>query len=64
MRVELDDPVAVGPTNSLRRDPGRRRRTAPAPTGRTPRGGILAPPSDFNPERVVVDDLLVPAAGR
>ena len=27
---------------------------------RTPRGGVIARPDDFNPERVVVDDLLVP----
>ena len=58
MRVEIDDAVAVGPTNSF----GETEvvvDTARASI-RTPRGGVIARPNDFNPERVVVDDLLVP----
>ena len=57
MRVEIDDAVAVGPTNSFGE-------TEVVSNGaasiRTPRGGVIARPTDFNPERVVVDDLLVP----
>jgi uncharacterized protein len=58
MRVQLNSAVAVGPTNSFGEtqivgDDG-------ANAGlRTARGGLLARPNDFNPERVVVDDQLV-----
>jgi hypothetical protein len=57
MRVQLNDAVAVGPTNAFGEtqivgDDG-------ANAGlRTARGGLLARPTDFNPERVVVDDQL------
>jgi predicted extracellular nuclease len=57
MRLQLNDAVAVGPTNSFGEtqvvgDDG-------ANAGlRTARGGLLARPNDFNPERVVVDDQL------
>ena len=57
MRVELNDAVAVGPTSSFGEtqvvgDDG-------ANAGlRTERGGLLAQPDDFNPERLVVDDQL------
>jgi uncharacterized protein len=59
MRVQLNDAVAVGPTNAFGEtqivgDDG-------ANAGvRTARGGLLLRPSDGNPERVVVDDVLVP----
>jgi len=58
MRVQLNDAVAVGPTNAFGEtqivgDDG-------ANAGlRTARGGLLAQPDDFNPERVVVDNQLV-----
>jgi predicted extracellular nuclease len=59
MRVRLDNPVAVGPTNafgetSVVGDDGANASV------RTTRGGIVVRPSDFNPERVVIDDRLVP----
>lgn len=59
MRVGVADAVAVGPTNRFGEvvvlaDRGRtaQRRTA--------RGGIVVQPHDFNPERLLVDDVLVP----
>ena len=57
MRVEFDDPQVVGPTQvSFGETP-----IVPVGSGvRTTRGGIVAQAGDFNPERVVVDDALVP----
>jgi predicted extracellular nuclease len=57
MRLEMDDPQVVGPTQvSFGETP-----VVPAGSGvRTTRGGIVAQAGDFNPERVVVDDALVP----
>jgi predicted extracellular nuclease len=57
MRVEIDDAVAVGPTNPAFGETP----VVPAATAgvRTPRGGVVTRPSDFNPERVIVDDGLV-----
>jgi predicted extracellular nuclease len=60
MRVQIDTPQVVGPTNGFGDTP-----VVPAGAGaRTPRGGILVSPQDFNPERVVIDNTLaaVPAA--
>jgi predicted extracellular nuclease len=59
MRLQLNDAVASGPTNnfgevSVLPDNG-------AGAGvRTPRGGIVIRASDFNPERVILDDVLSP----
>ncbi len=61
MRLDLGVPVAVGPTNSFGETPVLAQNGA-GTTGRTPRGGILITASDFNPERVVIDDQIVPAA--
>ncbi len=61
MRLDLGNAVAVGPTNSFGETPVLAQDGA-GTTGRTPRGGILVTASDFNPERVVIDDLIVPAA--
>jgi predicted extracellular nuclease len=59
MRVEIDDAVAVGPTaTSFGETPIVSNGAAGV---RTPRGGVIARPTDFNPERVIVDDLLAPA---
>jgi predicted extracellular nuclease len=59
MRVEIDDAVAVGPTAT---DFGETPVVSNGAAGvRTPRGGVIAQPGDFNPERVIVDDLLAPA---
>ena len=60
MRVELDNPAVVGPTDSYGE-------LYVVPTGsgtRTNRGGIVAQATDFNPERVMVSSTLatVPAA--
>jgi predicted extracellular nuclease len=58
MRLQLNNPVAVGPTNAFGEtqvvgDDG-------ANAGlRTARGGLLLRPTDPNPERVVADDALV-----
>src|SRR6266540_2013540 len=59
MRVQLDDAVAVGPSSSFGEipvvgDDGRRASL------RSARGGVLARPDDFNPERVFLDDQLAP----
>src|ERR687884_1052426 len=59
MRLQLNNPVAVGPTNAFGEtqvvgDDG-------ANAGlRTARGGVLLRPTDANPERLVADDVLVP----
>ncbi|MFC6287668.1 lamin tail domain-containing protein [Nocardioides sp. GCM10027113] len=54
MRVTVNAPQVVGATNSYGE-------TAVVPNGsgvRTPRGGILVSATDFNPERVLLDDVL------
>lgn len=53
MRVQVDGGVVVGPTNQFNEiwvlgDNG------VAATGRTPRGGIVISPDDFNPERIQI----------
>src|SRR3954469_11005731 len=57
MRLEIDDAVAVGPTNAFGETPIV---SAGSVSVRTPRGGVVARPGDFNPERVMLDDVLVP----
>jgi hypothetical protein len=58
MRVQVNNAVAVGPSNSFGEiavvgDDG-------AHAGlRTPRGGIIIRPNDFNPERIILDDQLM-----
>jgi hypothetical protein len=59
MRVELDDAVAVGPTNEFGETEAVSSSTVPAAV-RTPSGGVVVSQDDFNPERVVVDDELAP----
>ncbi len=63
MRVQVNGGAVVGPTNQFNEiwvlpDNGE------AATGRTPRGGIIIGPDDFNPERIQVqiDRTLVPGA--
>jgi predicted extracellular nuclease len=59
MLVQVNDPVVVGPTNNFGEvlvlaDDG-------AVAGvRTARGGIVVRPGDFNPERIMLDDLYDP----
>jgi predicted extracellular nuclease len=60
MKVGLDDAVAVGPTNNFGEIPvvGDGGATAGVRTGR---GGVVVSPNDFNPERVFLDDAILPA---
>jgi predicted extracellular nuclease len=61
MRVQINNAVAVGPRNAfgeiaLLADDG-----AGASVGvRTARGGIVIRSNDFNPERIILDDVLTP----
>jgi predicted extracellular nuclease len=58
MRVGIDEPQVVGPTNDFGETP-----VVPAGAGlRTTRGGIVVSAQDFNPERVVLDDAFAPIA--
>lgn len=55
MRVQVNNPVASGPTNKFGEIPVLGDDGANA-GGRTARGGILLRQSDANPERVILDD--------
>jgi uncharacterized protein len=55
MRVQVNSPVAVGPTSSNREIPVIGDDGANASV-RTTRGGIVVRPGDFNPERIILDD--------
>jgi predicted extracellular nuclease len=59
MRVQVNNAVAVGPTNDFGEIAviGDNGINAGA---RTTRGGIVVQPGDFNPERVILDDVLQP----
>lgn len=59
MLVQLNDAVAVGPTNDFGEIPVVSDGGASASV-RTPRGGIVIRPNDFNPERIFFDDVLAP----
>jgi uncharacterized protein len=59
MRVQVNNAVAVGPTNSFGETPIIGDNGANAGV-RTARGGVLLRPDDGNPERVVADDVIVP----
>jgi uncharacterized protein len=59
MRVQLNDAVATGPTSSFGETPVVGDDGANAGV-RTNRGGVVVRPGDFNPERVFLDDQLVP----
>jgi hypothetical protein len=56
MRVEIDNAVVVGPRSFYGEIPV----VPPGSTTRTNRGGIVIQPNDFNPERVLLDDVLAP----
>jgi hypothetical protein len=60
MRVQVNEPIAVGPTNDFGEIPVVVDGGASASV-RTPRGGVLVRPVDFNPERVFLDDTVVGA---
>jgi predicted extracellular nuclease len=57
MRVQVNDAVAVGPTNGFGEIPvvGDGGTNAGI---RTVRGGVVIRPADFNPERIILDDTL------
>ena len=55
MRVQVNSPVAVGPTSSNREIPVLGDNGAGAAI-RTTRGGIVVRMADFNPERIILDD--------
>ena len=58
MRVQINDALAVGPTNAFGEIPVVGDDGAHAGID-TVRSGILVRPNDFNPERVLLDDTLV-----
>jgi endonuclease/exonuclease/phosphatase family metal-dependent hydrolase len=58
MLVQVNNAVAVGPTSDFGEIPVVADNGANATT-LTPRGGIIIQPGDFNPERIIIDDLLV-----
>jgi predicted extracellular nuclease len=58
MRVQVNNPIAVGPTSGFGEIPVVADGGANASV-RTPRGGVLIRPNDFNPERVILDDTVV-----
>ncbi|QIR38943.1 endonuclease/exonuclease/phosphatase [Tolypothrix sp. PCC 7910] len=57
MRVQVNNPVAVSPTNNFGEIWVLADNGANA-TGRTARGGIAVSANDFNPERIQIDDTL------
>jgi predicted extracellular nuclease len=59
MRVQVNEAVAVGPRNDFGEIPVIGDDGANASV-RTPRGGIIIRPNDFNPERIILDDTLLP----
>ena len=60
MYIRLNDAVAVGPTNIYGETPIVGDNGANASL-RTPRGGLVIQADDYNPERVVLDDSLLPS---
>lgn len=58
MRVEIVEPLVVGPTSRFGEIAVVAAACAPA-EGRTERGGLLVAADDFHPERLLVDDRLV-----
>jgi predicted extracellular nuclease len=59
MRVQVNDALAVGPRNAFGEIPVVGDDSAHAGID-TVRGGVVIGPDDFNPERVILDDTLVP----
>jgi predicted extracellular nuclease len=55
MRVQVNNPVAVGPTNSFGEIPVLGDDGANGGV-RTTRGGVIIQPTDFNPERIFLDN--------
>ena len=59
MRVQVNEAVAVGPTNGFGEIPVVGDDGANAGI-RTTRGGVVIQPTDFNPERIFLDDSVLP----
>jgi uncharacterized protein len=59
MLVRVNNPVAVGPTNSFGETPLLADNGAGS-TLRTPRGGVVISATDFNPDRIIITDGLAP----
>ncbi len=59
MRVQVNDALAVGPTNAFGEIPVVSDNSAHAGID-TVRGGVMTRPNDFNPERIQLDDTLLP----
>ncbi len=62
MRVQINDAIVVGPTNRFGETwvVGDEGNFVSDPPGLTPRGGVIISPTDFNPERIQLDDPLYP----
>ncbi|AFZ26862.1 putative extracellular nuclease [Cylindrospermum stagnale PCC 7417] len=58
MLVQVNNAVAVGPTNSFGEIPVLADNGVNAGL-RTARGGIIIQPGDFNPERIIIDDAII-----
>ena len=58
MRVQVNNAVAVSPTSDFGEIAILADNGANAGT-RTSRGGILVQPGDFNPERIIIDDVII-----
>ena len=55
MRVQINNPVAVGPDATASARSRSWPTMGPTPGVRTTRGGIIVQPTDFNPERIILD---------
>ncbi len=62
MRVEVDDPVITGPSNSFNEISVLANNGAGA-TGRSARGGVILSATDSNPEKIIVDDEILTLLG-
>lgn len=58
MRVQINNPVAAGPTNDFGETPLLADNGANAGV-RSVRGGVVVSGADFNPERIIIDDAFV-----
>ena len=59
MRVQINNAVVVGPMNSFRELPVLADNGA-ASTVRSARGGVVVGSNDFNPDRLILDDVFLP----
>ncbi len=62
MRVQINNAVVVGPSNSFNEIPVLADDGIDA-APRTPRAGVIVRPTDFNPERLIVDDEIIKQSG-